>query len=245
MSDLPTMRVFSAEGALFCLTNRRLCALLDASEIMKANGKKEIETVEDNVSRAVREWREDAAAGQGAKDHDSEGKRHDLPLTTANVNRVPLRGPVLPLADNEDAMEIDQIDQLLFGSEDLNLQSKSTKIVIGKKDDPQQCFEFDHLTALKKKVKEIQPSRSDGERLDPKGRDFMLLSMLLQAHPRGEEKKANMVGIKVDVSSRGGNRCFFVVQKAADGTGEKCQDFSMIKIFAELEANAEKCPPEV
>eukprot|EP00392_Amoebophrya_sp_AT5.2_P014667 g14828.t1 len=119
--------------------------------------------------------------------------------------------------------------------------SKSTKIVIGKKGDPQLGFEFPHLMALKKQVKEIQTSRSDGERLDPKGRDFMLVSMLLQAHPRGAEKKANMVGIKVDVSSHGGNRCFFVVQKAAGGTGEKLEDFSMIKIFAELEANAEKC----
>ena len=138
--------------------------------------------------------------------------------------------PLLPLIDNMDGYQDNATER--------DQDNAPKKIVIGNKDDPRQCFEFDHLTALKKKVKQIMTSRSDGQRLNPEGRDFLLMYMLLQAHPHGVEKARDLVGIKVDKSlTWEGKSCFFVVKKAADATVEKFQDFSMKKIFAALEAS--------
>jgi len=68
--------------------------------------------------------------------------------------------------------------------------------------------------------------------LKPDGSDFKLVKGLLEHHPKGEAKRNGMVGIKVDKSTQGENRCFFMVKE--DGTAE---DFSAKKCLDVLELN--------
>lgn len=102
----------------------------------------------------------------------------------------------------------------------------------GTKPNRKEPFFFDNMMDLKKRVKEIQAVRSDGEELKIGGGDFDLVSCLLDWHPRGPAKKEKMKGIKVDQSTHGGNRCFFVIKE--DGA---CEDFSMVKIFDAINNN--------
>merc|ERR1711972_1180180 len=95
---------------------------------------------------------------------------------------------------------------------------------------------FLSVGALKGRVKEIINSRSDGESLKPEGSDFKLIKGLLGFHPKGEEKSKDMVGIKVQKSTQGESRCFFMVKQ--DG---KEEDFSAKKCLDAVEAN----PPYV
>lgn len=91
---------------------------------------------------------------------------------------------------------------------------------------------FINVGALRGRIKEILNSRSDGETLKPDGSDFKLVKGLLEHHPKGEAKRNGMVGIKVDKSTQGENRCFFMVKE--DGTAE---DFSAKKCLDVLELN--------
>merc|ERR1719401_1983342 len=95
---------------------------------------------------------------------------------------------------------------------------------------------FVNVGALKGRVKEILNSRSDGESLKPDGSDFKLIKGLLGFHPKGAEKSKDMVGIKVQKSTQGESRCFFMVK--SDG---KEEDFSAKKCLDAVEAN----PPYV
>merc|ERR1711976_408596 len=95
---------------------------------------------------------------------------------------------------------------------------------------------FLNVGALRGRVKEIINSRSDGEHLKPDGSDFKLIKALLEHHPKGAQKSQGMVGIKVDKSTQGDNRCFFMVKE--DGTAE---DFSAKKCLDAIELN----PPYV
>jgi len=95
---------------------------------------------------------------------------------------------------------------------------------------------FVNVPALRGRVKEILNSRSDGEQLKPDGSDFKLIKALLGFHPKGEQKAKDMVGIKVQKSSQGDSRCFWMVK--ADGVAD---DFSAQKCLAAIEAN----PPYV
>merc|ERR1719401_3414260 len=95
---------------------------------------------------------------------------------------------------------------------------------------------FLNVGALKGRVKEILNSRSDGEQLKPDGSDFKLIKGLLGFHPKGAEKSKDMVGIKVQKSTQGDSRCFFMVK--SDG---KEEDFSAKKCLDAVEAN----PPYV
>merc|ERR1712046_33557 len=70
---------------------------------------------------------------------------------------------------------------------------------------------FINVGALRGRVKEILNSRSDGEALKADGSDFKLIKALLDFHPKGAEKATGLVGIKVDKSTQGENRCFFMV----------------------------------
>merc|ERR1711862_593355 len=80
-------------------------------------------------------------------------------------------------------------------------------------------------------------SRSDGEALKTDGSDFKLIKALLDFHPKGEEKRKGMVGIKVGKSvDHGDSRCFHMVKE--DG---KVEDFSAQKCLSAIEAN----PPYV
>merc|ERR1712232_3335 len=91
---------------------------------------------------------------------------------------------------------------------------------------------FINVGALRGRVKEILNSRSDGEALKADGSDFKLVKALLEFHPKGAQKGEGLVGIKVDKSTQGENRCFFMVK--ADGAAE---DFSAKKCLDALEAN--------
>merc|ERR1711972_582615 len=95
---------------------------------------------------------------------------------------------------------------------------------------------FLSVGALKGRVKEIINSRSDGESLKPEGSDFKLIKGLLDFHPKGAEKSKDLVGIKVQKSTQGESRCFFMVKQ--DG---KEEDFSAKKCLDAVEAN----PPYV
>merc|ERR1711862_99900 len=96
---------------------------------------------------------------------------------------------------------------------------------------------FLNTGALKGRVKEILNSRSDGEALKTDGSDFKLIKALLDFHPKGEEKRKGMVGIKVGKSvDHGDSRCFHMVKE--DG---KVEDFSAQKCLSAIEAN----PPYV
>merc|ERR1712125_105778 len=64
------------------------------------------------------------------------------------------------------------------------------------------------------------------------GSDFKLVKALLEFHPKGAQKGEGLVGLKVDKSTQGENRCFFMVK--ADGAAE---DFSAKKCLDALEAN--------
>ena len=76
--------------------------------------------------------------------------------------------------------------------------------------------------------------QSDGEELAKDGDDYKLIVRLLEMHPRGKEKAEGMKGLKIDVSTQGGNRCFYVLKE--DG---KAEDFSMMKIYTNIECNPE------
>lgn len=91
---------------------------------------------------------------------------------------------------------------------------------------------FDTVQNIKKKVREILAARGNGEELKNGGSDFNLIKSILEYHPAAPKKMANMKGIKVDESSFGGTRCFFVVRE--DGSSE---DFSVTKALVALEAN--------
>jgi len=91
---------------------------------------------------------------------------------------------------------------------------------------------FPNVGAVRSKVKTILQSRSDGEQLNSEGGDYKLIHSILLYHPRATEKMAGMTGIKIDVSSLGSNRCFWIMR--ADGAHE---DFSAIKCLTALEQN--------
>jgi len=95
---------------------------------------------------------------------------------------------------------------------------------------------FVNIAALRGRVKEILNSRSDGETLKPDGSDYKLIKAILGFHPKGEEKSKGMVGLKVNTSKQGGNRCFWMIRE--DG---KEDDFSAVKCLSAIEAN----PPYV
>merc|ERR1719436_464130 len=91
---------------------------------------------------------------------------------------------------------------------------------------------FVNVAALRGKVREIINSRSDGEALKPEGTDFKLIRALLEYHPRGAEKIKGLAGLKVQRSTQGDNRCFFMVRE--DGSEE---DVSMKKCLDAVEAD--------
>merc|ERR1711907_908997 len=95
---------------------------------------------------------------------------------------------------------------------------------------------FVTVHALRSRVKEILNSRSDGEQLKVDGSDYKLIQALLSYHPKGETKSKGMVGIKVNKSSQGDSRCFWMVKES----GEE-EDFSAQKCLSAVEAN----PPYV
>jgi len=93
---------------------------------------------------------------------------------------------------------------------------------------------FNNIQELKKKVKDIQSSRIDGEELKSNSTDYKLIMELLSKyHPTGDKKLENEKGLKVDVSSHGETRCFYVIK--SDGSQE---DFSMTKIYDRMNAQA-------
>jgi hypothetical protein len=98
---------------------------------------------------------------------------------------------------------------------------------------------FINVGALRGRVKEIINSRSDGESLKPDGSDYKLVYALLDFHPKGAQKKEGMVGIKVDKSTQGENRCFHLVR--ADGTSD---DFSAKKCLDALDLNPPYAPKQ-
>jgi len=95
---------------------------------------------------------------------------------------------------------------------------------------------FVNVNALRGRVKEIINSRSDGESLKVDGSDFKLIKALLNFHPKGDTKSVGLVGIKVQKSSKGENRCFWMVKENGDA-----EDFSAQKCLGAIEAN----PPYV
>lgn len=104
-------------------------------------------------------------------------------------------------------------------------KEKNKPIIIGTQ-------KFVNVNSLRSRVREIVNSRSDGELLKPDGTDFKLIKALLAYHPKGEHKFAGMTGLKVNMSSQGENRCFWMVKET--GTEE---DFSAKKCLDAIEAN--------
>merc|ERR1712187_44443 len=98
---------------------------------------------------------------------------------------------------------------------------------------------FVNVSALRSRVKEILNSRSDGESLKSEGSDYKLIKALLDFHPKGSEKSKGMVGIKVQKSSHGDSRCFYMVKN--DGQEE---DFSAQKCLSAIEANPPYVEPD-
>merc|ERR1712039_218471 len=98
---------------------------------------------------------------------------------------------------------------------------------------------FVNVSALRSRVKEILNSRSDGESLKAEGSDYKLIRALLDFHPKGSEKSKGMVGIKVQKSSHGDSRCFYMVKD--DGQEE---DFSAQKCLSVIEANPPYVEPD-
>eukprot|EP00401_Gymnodinium_catenatum_P027285 CAMPEP_0117501004 /NCGR_PEP_ID=MMETSP0784-20121206/23071_1 /TAXON_ID=39447 /ORGANISM="" /LENGTH=469 /DNA_ID=CAMNT_0005296237 /DNA_START=70 /DNA_END=1479 /DNA_ORIENTATION=- len=109
-------------------------------------------------------------------------------------------------------------------------KEKNRPIVVGNQ-------RFINVGALRGRVKEIINSRSDGEHLKTDGSDFKLIKALLEHHPKGAEKSKGMVGIKVDQSTQGENRCFFMVRE--DNSSE---DFSAKKCLDAIEINPPYAP---
>merc|ERR1711979_114618 len=66
-----------------------------------------------------------------------------------------------------------------------------------------------------------------------------LIRALLDFHPKGSEKSKGMVGIKVQKSSHGDSRCFYMVKN--DGQEE---DFSAQKCLSAIEANPPYVEPD-
>lgn len=56
---------------------------------------------------------------------------------------------------------------------------------------------FDNVNTLKKKLKEIQNCRTDGEMLKENGGDYLLVVDLLKYHPKAATKTQDLKGIKV------------------------------------------------
>eukprot|EP00442_Polarella_glacialis_P018876 CAMPEP_0115121012 /NCGR_PEP_ID=MMETSP0227-20121206/46015_1 /TAXON_ID=89957 /ORGANISM="Polarella glacialis, Strain CCMP 1383" /LENGTH=449 /DNA_ID=CAMNT_0002522755 /DNA_START=86 /DNA_END=1435 /DNA_ORIENTATION=+ len=95
---------------------------------------------------------------------------------------------------------------------------------------------FNNVAMLRGRVKEILNSRSDGEVLKPDGSDFKLIKCLLEFHPKGKDKSEGLTGIKVQKSSQGDSRCFYMIKE--NGVEE---DFSAKKCLDAVELN----PPYV
>lgn len=91
---------------------------------------------------------------------------------------------------------------------------------------------FDNVQAIKKKVREIQAMRGNGEEIKKDGTDYNLILEILKYHPSAKKKMEKMTGIKVDESSFGGTRCFYVIRD-----GGESEDFSITKALQALEAN--------
>merc|ERR1719240_1990366 len=101
---------------------------------------------------------------------------------------------------------------------------------------------FPNVGAVRGRVKEILQARSDGEQLNPEGSDYKLIHALLTYHPRAAEKMVGMTGIKIDESSQGGSRCFWIMR------GDVHEDFSANKCISSLEVNPpyeKNTPPKV
>lgn len=94
-------------------------------------------------------------------------------------------------------------------------------------------FAFPNVKALQGHVKDLQNNKSDGEELT--GGDLELIQELLKYHPKGPAKSAGLTGVKIDVSTQGGNRCFYVKKDVEGET--KYEDFSMMKIYQAINDN--------
>lgn len=85
---------------------------------------------------------------------------------------------------------------------------------------------FDSVAALRGSVKNIMKSHLDGEGLY--GDDLELITALLDYHPHeATDKKKGMIGIRVDKSTMGDSRSFFIEYEtgAADAfSAKKCLD---------------------
>merc|ERR1711924_231700 len=90
---------------------------------------------------------------------------------------------------------------------------------------------FINVGALRGRVKRFS-TRAAGESLKVDGSDFKLVKALLEFHPKGAQNSIGLKGIKVDKSTQGENRCFFMLKE--DGSAE---DFSAKKCLDALEAN--------
>ncbi|CAD7970566.1 unnamed protein product [Amoebophrya sp. A120] len=137
--------------------------------------------------------------------------------------------PLNSLFENPEVMNKEQKERRKRVAHERSKQQREKgegKIVVG------NVMTFENLQKLKAHVRQIQQARKDGDVLDSTKKDFKLIATLLDAHPRGKAKKENMSGLKIDISEQGNNRCFWVMKK--DGSKE---DFSMIKIYDELERN--------
>jgi len=91
-------------------------------------------------------------------------------------------------------------------------------------------MKFVNVATLRGRVKEIINSRGDDEQLKPGSTDYKIIQSLLDFHPTGKAKAQGMVGIKVNKSPQGGNRCFFMIKE--DGTED---DFSAKKCLDAIE----------
>merc|ERR1712187_987675 len=83
---------------------------------------------------------------------------------------------------------------------------------------------FDSCSALRSHVREMLHSSRDGETLETGSSDYKLIEAVLDFHPKGSEKSKGMVGIKMQRSPWGDNKCFHMVKD--DGREE---DFSYLK----------------
>jgi hypothetical protein len=88
-------------------------------------------------------------------------------------------------------------------------------------------MKFVNVATLRGRVKEIINSRGDDEQLKPGSTDYKIIQSLLDFHPTGKTKAQGMVGIKVNQSPQGGNRCFFMIKddgREDDFSAKKCLD---------------------
>ncbi|CEM14172.1 unnamed protein product [Vitrella brassicaformis CCMP3155] len=99
---------------------------------------------------------------------------------------------------------------------------------------------FGSVNKLRNRLKGVIASHPDNKPMNKDSSDYKLVVALLDYHPRADEKKKEMTGIKVDVKDFDGqkSRCFHVIR--TDGTSE---DFSYTKCMSEYERRLKEDTP--